>query len=46
MNPGLYFTTAAIASFNLPLLTSPASDRYGRDIFITGSIPDNFCRLS
>ncbi|NER93317.1 MAG: MFS transporter [Symploca sp. SIO1B1] len=38
LNPGLYFTTAAIASFNLRLLTGPASDRYGRGIFITGSL--------
>ncbi|NET62373.1 MAG: MFS transporter, partial [Symploca sp. SIO2E6] len=38
LNPGLYFTTAAIASFNIRLLTGPASDRYGRGIFITGSL--------
>ncbi|NET60689.1 MAG: MFS transporter [Symploca sp. SIO2E6] len=38
LNPGLYFTAAAIASFNIRLLTGPASDRYGRGIFITGSL--------
>ncbi|NEP11254.1 MAG: MFS transporter [Symploca sp. SIO2C1] len=38
LNSGLYFTTAAIASFIIRLLTGPASDRYGRGIFITVSL--------
>jgi len=38
LNPGLYFTTAAIASFIIRLLTGRASDRYGRGIFITSSL--------
>lgn len=37
-NAGLYFSTAAIASFCVRLFTGWASDRYGRGIFITGSL--------
>lgn len=38
LNPGLFFTAAAIASFSLRLLTGQASDKYGRGVFITGSL--------
>lgn len=38
LNPGLFYTAAAIASFAIRLFTGRASDRYGRGIFITGSL--------
>ncbi|MGB7442124.1 MAG: MFS transporter [Coleofasciculaceae cyanobacterium] len=38
LNPGLYFTTAAIVNFCLRLFTGRASDRYGRGLFISGSL--------
>lgn len=40
LNPGLFYTAAAIASFISRIIVGRASDRYGRGIFITGSI---FC---
>ncbi|NEP47315.1 MAG: MFS transporter [Moorea sp. SIO3C2] len=38
LNPGLFFTAAAIASFVIRALTGQASDRYGRGVFITTSV--------
>ncbi|HBE16505.1 MAG TPA: MFS transporter [Cyanobacteria bacterium UBA11149] len=38
LNPGWFFTTAAIASFMTRFVTGKASDRYGRGLFITGSL--------
>ena len=38
LNAGLFYTAAAITSFSVRLLTGRASDRYGRGLFITGSL--------
>jgi MFS family permease len=38
LNPGLFYTAAAIASFNVRLFIGRASDRYGRGLFITFSL--------
>lgn len=38
LNPGLFYTTAAIASFSARLLIGRASDHYGRGLFITGGL--------
>ncbi|EGJ33465.1 MULTISPECIES: MFS transporter [Moorena] len=38
LNPGLFFTATAIASFVIRALTGQASDRYGRGVFITASV--------
>lgn len=38
LNPGLFYTAAAIASFSVRLFAGRASDRYGRGVFITASI--------
>lgn len=38
LNPGLFYTAAAAASFSSRLFIGRASDRYGRGIFITGSL--------
>lgn len=38
LNPGLFFTAAAIASFSVRIFMGRASDRYGRGLFITGSL--------
>lgn len=38
LNPGLFYTAAAIASFGVRLPTGRASDRYGRGLFITISL--------
>lgn len=38
LNPGLFYSAAAVASFTIRLPTGPASDRYGRGLFITGSL--------
>ncbi|HBL10142.1 MAG TPA: MFS transporter [Cyanobacteria bacterium UBA11162] len=38
LNPGWFFTAAAIASFIIRLVIGRASDRYGRGLFITGSL--------
>lgn len=40
LNPGLYYSTAAIASFSVRIFVGRASDRYGRGLFITASL---FC---
>nr|WP_026102605.1 MFS transporter [Pleurocapsa sp. PCC 7319] len=37
-NVGLYYTAAAIASFSVRLFVGQASDRYGRGLFISGSL--------
>ncbi|MEG4319916.1 MULTISPECIES: MFS transporter [unclassified Microcoleus] len=38
LNPGLFYSTAAIASFGLRLVTGRASDKYGRGLFISGGL--------
>ncbi|MDX2232809.1 MAG: MFS transporter [Leptolyngbyaceae cyanobacterium bins.349] len=38
LNPGLFYTAAAIASFIARIAVGPASDRFGRGRFITGSL--------
>ena len=38
LNPGWFYTAAAIASFSLRLFIGRASDRYGRGLFITASL--------
>ena len=37
-NVGLFYTTTAIASFSVRLFAGRASDRYGRGLFISGSL--------
>lgn len=38
LNIGLFYTSAAIASFSVRILTGRASDRYGRGLFISISL--------
>jgi MFS family permease len=38
LNPGLFYSMAAIASFSLRLVTGRASDKYGRGLFISGGL--------
>ncbi len=38
LNPGLFYSAAAVSSFSVRLITGRASDRYGRGLFITGSL--------
>jgi MFS family permease len=38
LNVGLFYTAAAIGSFSARLLVGPASDRYGRGVFISLSL--------
>ncbi|ARV61307.1 MFS transporter [Nostocales cyanobacterium HT-58-2] len=38
LNPGLFYTTAAISSFGVRLFTGKASDRLGRGLFVTLSL--------
>ncbi len=38
LNPGLYYTASAIASFTMRIFIGKASDYYGRGIFITMSL--------
>jgi MFS family permease len=38
LNAGWFYTAAAISSFSFRLITGRASDRYGRGLFITGSL--------
>jgi MFS family permease len=38
LNPGLFFTVAAIGSFSIRLFTGRASDKYGRGLFVTFSL--------
>jgi MFS family permease len=37
-NAGLFYSTAAIASFGIRLCTGKASDKYGRGLFISGGL--------
>lgn len=37
-NAGLFYSTAAIASFGVRLITGKASDKYGRGLFISGGL--------
>lgn len=37
-NPGLFYSTAAIGSFSMRLVTGRASDKYGRGLFISGGL--------
>jgi MFS family permease len=37
-NAGLFYSTAAIASFTMRLATGRASDKYGRGLFISGGL--------
>ncbi|MBD2337053.1 MFS transporter [Calothrix sp. FACHB-156] len=38
LNPGLFYTFGALASFSVRFFTGKASDRYGRGLFITLSL--------
>ncbi|WP_416676193.1 MFS transporter [Egbenema bharatensis] len=38
LNVGLFYTAVALASFSIRLIVGPASDRYGRGIFISISL--------
>ncbi len=38
LNAGWFYTAAAVSSFSIRLITGPASDRYGRGLFITASL--------
>ena len=38
LNAGLFYSTAAIASFGMRLVTGRASDKYGRGLFISGGL--------
>ena len=38
LNPGWFYTAAAMSSFIVRLITGRASDRYGRGLFITGGL--------
>jgi MFS family permease len=38
LNPGWFYTAAALSSFCTRLFTGRASDRYGRGLFLTGSL--------
>jgi MFS family permease len=38
LNPGLFYTAGAVASFAVRLFTGKASDRFGRGLFITLSL--------
>ncbi|MGB3264761.1 MAG: MFS transporter [Microcoleus sp.] len=38
LNPGLFYSTAAVASFGMRLVTGRASDKYGRGLFISGGL--------
>ena len=38
LNAGWFYTAAALSSFCIRLLTGRASDRYGRGLFLTGSL--------
>ncbi len=38
LNPGWFFTAAAMSSFMVRFVTGKASDRYGRGLFIMGSL--------
>ena len=38
LNPGLFYSTAAVASFGVRVVTGRASDKYGRGLFISGGL--------
>jgi MFS family permease len=38
LNPGLFYSTAAIASFGMRVVGGRASDKYGRGLFISGGL--------
>ncbi|MDP5018132.1 MAG: MFS transporter [Dolichospermum sp.] len=38
LNPGFFFTAAAVSSFSCRLFTGKASDQYGRGLFVTMSL--------
>ena len=38
LNPGLFYSTAAVASFGMRLVTGRASDKYGRGLFISAGL--------
>ncbi|MBE9162184.1 MULTISPECIES: MFS transporter [Microcoleaceae] len=38
LNPGLFYSTGAVASFGVRLLTGRASDKYGRGLFISAGL--------
>lgn len=38
LNPGLFYSLAALSSFSIRLVSGPASDHYGRGVFITLSL--------
>ncbi|MGB3514125.1 MAG: MFS transporter [Microcoleaceae cyanobacterium] len=38
LNPGLFYTVIAIASFTIRVFTGRASDRFGRGVFICGGL--------
>ncbi|MEG4291615.1 MFS transporter [Microcoleus sp. C2C3] len=38
LNPGLFYSTAAIASFGMRVVTGRASDKYGRGLFISAGL--------
>jgi MFS family permease len=38
LNPGLFYSLAAVSSFSIRLVSGPASDHYGRGVFITLSL--------
>lgn len=38
LNPGVFYTVIAIASFTVRIFTGRASDRFGRGIFISGGL--------
>ena len=38
LNPGLFYSTAAIASFGMRVVAGRASDKYGRGLFISGGL--------
>jgi MFS family permease len=38
LNAGLFYSTAAIASFGMRVVTGRASDKYGRGLFISGGL--------
>lgn len=45
INPGLFYSAAAVSSFSLRLFTGKASDRYGRGLFITSGLSAYFLAM-
>jgi MFS family permease len=46
LNPGWFYTAAAISSFSARLLLGRATDRYGRGVFIAGSLVVYGCAMA